>query len=194
MGWLHVFSEPDTVGDDLMRSDDEAFRALFLPDAITAVRPRGKGAIRVTSPVLFINTCRRPQCFYRVSTGEYRIIWREDLAALGRARRFLDHHTHPFAPGSSFVHLTGAGHCCFIRNEAVVHGRTPFLDFAAVGQRRVLARKWFMRDPKDAIYKHVPGMEICHEYAVLYPELFGDDRLVGEWNYDLASDRNIRKQ
>jgi hypothetical protein len=179
---------------DLMRSDDEAFRALFLPDAITAIRPRGKGAIKVTSPVLFLNNQRRPQCFYRVSTGEYQIAWRNDSASLERARRFLDQHTHPFAPGSSFVHLTAAGHCCFIRNEAVVHGRTPFLDVASLGLRRVLARKWFMRDPKDAVYKHVPGMEICREYAVLYPELFGDDRLLGEWNYDATSDRDIRKQ
>lgn len=179
---------------DLMRTDDDAFRALFLPNAITAIRPRGKGAIKVTSPVLFMNNHRRPQCFYRVSTGEYQIIWREDSAALERARRFLDEHTHPFAQGSSFVLLTAAGHCCFIRNEAVVHGRTPFLDSAALGQRRVLARKWFMRDPKDAVYKHVPGMEICHEYAELYPELFGVERLLGEWNYDSVSDQNIRKQ
>jgi len=179
---------------DLMRIDEEAFRALFLPNAITAIRPTGKGAIKVTSPALFLNPFRRPQCFYRVSTGEYQITWRDDSPALYRARRFLDGHTHPFAPGSAFVNFTAPGHCCFVRNEAVVHGRTPFLDLATLGRRRVLARKWFMRDPKDAVYKHVPGMEICEEYAVLYPEFFGADRLVGEWNYDPLSDQNIRKQ
>jgi len=165
-----------------------------LPDAITAIRPRGKGAIKVTSPVLFLNGCCKPQCFYRVSTGEYQIVWRKGSPALDRARRFLDSHTHPFAPGSSFVHFTSAGHCCFVRNEAVVHGRTPFLDCAGLGRTRVLARKWFMRDSKDAVYKHVPGMDVCRDYAILYPELFGPDRQVGEWNYNPDSDENIRKQ
>jgi len=179
---------------DLARIDDEAFQSLFLPDAITAIRPRGKGAIKVTSPVLFLNGCCKPQCFYRVSTGEYQIVWRKGSPALDRARRFLDSHTHPFAPGSSFVHFTSAGHCCFVRNEAVVHGRTPFLDCAGLGRTRVLARKWFMRDSKDAVYKHVPGMDVCRDYAILYPELFGPDRQVGEWNYNPDSDENIRKQ
>jgi Taurine catabolism dioxygenase TauD, TfdA family len=177
---------------ELASIDYEAFRSLFLPNAITALRPRGKGAIKVVSPVLFLNTARRPQCFYRVSTGEYQITWRTGSAALDRAREFMAHHTHPFAPASTFVHMTAPGHCCFVRNEATVHGRTPFLDLAALGQRRVLARKWFMESEEETVYKHVPGMDIYRDYADLYPELFGRDRSIGEWNYDKARDENIR--
>lgn len=177
---------------ELARNDAAAFRALFLPDAIQAVRPRGKGAIKVQSPVLYLNVARRPQCFYRVSTGEYEIGWRSGNDALDRARLFVESHTHPFSGGSTFVHLSSKGQCCFVRNEAVVHGRTPFEDNHARGLRRVLARKWFMRERKDAVYKHVPGIEVLSEYAKLYPEQFGEQVLTGEWNYDKDRDLNIR--
>jgi hypothetical protein len=179
---------------DLARDDFDAFRSLFLPDAIQAIRPRGKGAIKVKSPVLYLNVARRPQCFYRVTTGEYRIDWRSGVDALDRARQFIDSHTHPFSSGSTFVHLDSKGHCCFVRNEAVVHGRTPFRDDYTSGQRRVLARKWFMRDGKDAVYKHVPGIEIVRDYAGLYPEQFGEDVLTGEWNYNKDQGLNIRNR
>ena len=43
----------------LARRDPDAFGSLFLPDAITAVRPRGKGAIKVTTPALSCN-CSAP--------------------------------------------------------------------------------------------------------------------------------------
>jgi hypothetical protein len=82
---------------DLARDDPDAFRALFLPDAIQAIRPRGKGAIKVKSPVLYLNVARRPQCFYRVTTGEYQIGWRSGVDALDRASPFIDSRTHPFS-------------------------------------------------------------------------------------------------
>lgn len=177
---------------DLAKDDPEAFRSLFLPDAIQAIRPRGKGAIKVTSPVLYLNVARRPQCFLRVSTGEYEITWKSGLAALDRARQFMETHSHPFSGGSTFVYLSSRGHCCFLRNEVIVHGRTPFYDDLASGRRRVLARKWFMRDGKDAVYKHVPGIEVAREYAELFPDQFGADAVTGEWNYNKDLDRNIR--
>lgn len=177
---------------DLASDDPEAFRALFIPDAIQAIRPRGKGAIKVISPVLYLNTARRPQCFLRVTTGEYEVSWKAGFAALDRARQFIESHAHPFSAGSTFVHFSSKGHCCFLRNEAIVHGRTPFRDDYASGRRRVLARKWFMRDKKDAVYKHVPGMEIAREYADLFPDQFGVDVLAGEWNYNKDLDKNIR--
>jgi hypothetical protein len=175
---------------ELARSDSEAFRHLFLPNAITILRPRGKGAIRVTTPVLFLNEVRRPQSFYRVASGEYIVRWRADLPALDRAKSFLARFSAPFSYGSSFVHLSGRGHGCFIRNGQVAHGRSAFRDNPTNG--RCLSRKWYMRSSRDASYKHVPGMFIAHEFARLYTDLFGEDALIGEWNYDQDSDRNHR--
>src|SRR5256885_926158 len=40
---------------DLARDDMAAFKELFLPEALSQIRPRGKGAIIVKSPVLFLN-------------------------------------------------------------------------------------------------------------------------------------------
>jgi hypothetical protein len=70
----------------LARKDPDAFTSLFLPDAITALRPRGKGAIKVTTPVLFMNELNIPQVFLRVETGEYRISWRDDCRSHWPAR------------------------------------------------------------------------------------------------------------
>ncbi len=76
-GGYTYFSNLIALSLVLARLDREAFASLFLPDAITALRPRGKGAIRVSSPVLFMNEHGRPQNFFRVQTGEYRITWRQ---------------------------------------------------------------------------------------------------------------------
>jgi hypothetical protein len=177
---------------DLAKHDYAAFQSLFLPDAIIALRPRGKGAIKVTSPVLFLNEQGEPQVFFRVSTGEYQITWRSGLPALDRAAAFLNHHACPFASGSSFVHFSAPGHGCFIRNRLVVHGRTPFIDGAMPTQRRVLARKWFMTEARHTSYKHVPGIYLLQEFASIFPEWFGPSVLEGEWSYDPSSDKNIR--
>lgn len=32
----------------------------------------------------------------------------------------------------------------------------------------------------------------CGSYAAIFPELFGKDRIYGDWNYSVASDRNIK--
>jgi hypothetical protein len=75
----------------------------------------------------------------------------------------------------------------------VVHGRTPFIDGERPGERRVLARKWFMSAAQHAKYKHVPGMHLLDEFASIYPERFGPALLVGDWNYDPATDENVRR-
>jgi hypothetical protein len=177
----------------LAHTDRDAFTSLFLPDAITALRPRGKGAIKVTTPVLFLNEHGRPHVFFRLPTGEYRITWRRGLPPLDRAATFLSTHAQPFAPGSTFIHLSRVGGGCFARNECVVHGRTPFIDGKRPGERRVLARKWFMSAAHHAKYKHVPGMHLLDEFASIYPERFGPALLVGDWNYDPATDENVRR-
>jgi hypothetical protein len=176
---------------ELARNDRDAFNDLFLPDALTVIRPRGKGALRVTSPVLYLNEDNRPQSAFRTPSGEYQILWRSDRPALLRAADFLNKSAEPFAKASTFVHLMAKGHGCFIRNEVIGHGRTPF--FNAPGRiERVLARKWFMRHARDAVYKHVPGLFVAKEFASLYPEYFGPGVLEGEWRYDQQQGMNIR--
>lgn len=192
-GGYTYFQNLIPLGLNLARTDSEAFASLFLPDAITALRPRGKGAIKVTTPVFFLNEHGNPQAFFRVQTGEYSISWRANCPPLERAARFLESHTKPFAPGSSFVHLNTRGSGCIARNHWVVHGRTPFIDGTKSESRRVLARKWFMSAPHHAQYKHVPGMHILERFASIYPERFGPSMVEGDWNYDAQSGDNIRK-
>jgi hypothetical protein len=177
----------------LAATDREAFESLFLPDAITALRPRGKGAIRVSTPVLFVNEQNNPQVFLRLPTGEYQITWRAGSPALDRAARYLNSHAEPFSCGSSFIHLDRRGTGCICKNHWVVHGRTPFIDGRVGSRRRVLARKWFMCAPEHAHYKHVPGMHIHPDFASIFPERFGPEFLIGDWNYDAAREENVRR-
>lgn len=174
----------------LAEDDPEAFRSLFLPDAITCLRPRGKGAIRVTSPVLFLGATGQPQVFLRIASGEYQVSWRRGVPALDRARAFCERLVGPFAPGSIFVHFMAPGEGVLIRNQHVVHGRTPFVD--GPGRQRVLARKWYVENPLDAEYRHVPGMALQAEWANLLPERFGPGATSGEWNYVPDLDDNVR--
>lgn len=170
--------------------DPDAFEALFIPDAMTAVRPRGKGALKVVAPVLYINDVDEPQSFFRVASGEYEIRWREDVAALTRARKLLLDLAQPFALGSTFVHLMRPGEGVIIRNTDVIHSRTPFED-EALGTRRVLARKWFAASAELAPYRHAPGLNIARRYARLLPQYFSDEMQHGEWNWDAEQDRNV---
>ena len=189
-GGYTCFQQLVRISLALANDDPEAFRSLFLPDAIVALRPRGKGAIRVTSPVLYVNDRGEPQTFFRVSSGEYRITWRTDVPALTRARELLLRLAQPFAPSSTFVHLMHPGEGVIIRNTQVVHSRTPFED-DVYGTKRVLARKWFVPTPADQQYKHVPGMNVHPRYAELFPELFAPELLHGEWHYDPQIDDNV---
>jgi len=173
----------------LAESDQAAFDSLFLPDAIVAIRPRGKGAIKVTSPVLFVGRGGYPQTFFRVSTGEYRIEWR-NFEPLNRARAVLERLAQPFGPHSRFVHLMRPGETIILDNMHVIHGRTPFVDpHDTIG--RVLARKWFVRDQSDTAYKHVPSVHVHERWARLFPEQFASEQLSGEWHYDASLDLNV---
>lgn len=171
----------------LAASDPDGYRALFLPDAITALRPRGKGAIEVTSPAFFIGRGGVPQVFFRVTTGEYQITWRAH-PDVQRAAALLNRLTEPFGPSSTFVHLMRSGDAVIIHNRQVVHGRTPFID-PSDGLGRVLARKWFVPTQEDAVYRHVPGMEVAEPWASMF-DRFQGTALVGEWHYNQSTQRN----
>jgi hypothetical protein len=193
-GGFTFFYDMLALGVALACEDMEAFRHLFLPDAFTALRPRGKGAIKVVTPVFYINEAGQPQAFFRKNSGEYRTLWRADCPPLDRARKFLDSFTQPFSQGSSFVPFTRKGCACISRNRDIAHGRTGFIDGKEFDQRRVLSRKWFMTAERHAIYKHVPGMAVRSDIAALAPQQFGESQLVGEWLYDPVDDRNHRIQ
>jgi hypothetical protein len=191
-GGMTYFQNMMLLAFELRDKDVKAFESLFLPDALTISRPRGKGSIKVITPVLYMNECGKPQSAFRRPSGEYIIKWRRDPALL-RARDFLEIRTVPFAAGSMFVNFTGRGHGCVIRNDLLAHGRTDFLDDSERGRVRVLSRKWFMRSREHAEYRHVPGTLILPQYAVLYPDLFGEEVTTGEWLYSLSDDRNFKK-
>jgi hypothetical protein len=148
----------------LANDDREAFDALFLPDALTAVRSHGAEPVRIKAPVLYMNRFEQPQCFYRNASGEYKVTWRTGVPAIGRARRYLSRCTVPFGPSSTFVHLTRPGEGVFVQNQHVVHGRTRFID--RDGTNRVLARKWFVASPSELQPKRTLAMNIAPQYNV----------------------------
>lgn len=191
-GGFTFFQNILRVACTLSEHDFEAFESLFLPDALTVVRPRGKGAIRVTSPCLYLNEEGRVQSMYRRASGEYVVSWNDKDPPLERARQFLDEHAQAFAPGSTFVNLAATGHALIIRNEAIAHGRTRFVDGAADEVRRRISRKWYMRTREDIVYKHVPGLRLNSRYTHLFPHLSSPTMLEGEWRYDASSRENIR--
>jgi hypothetical protein len=189
-GGYTYFQNMIGVAIALAETDRPAFRSLFTPDAITALRPRGKGAIKVSSPVLYINDQGLPQIFYREPSGEYVIHWRQGDSALDRARRVLERFAAPFAPASTFVHFVRPGEGVLVQNEHVVHGRTPFLDDEHTA--RTLARKWYTRNVQDATYKHVPGMNVARSYLEHFGELFSENQEAGEWHFDPAVNDNVK--
>lgn len=191
-GGFTFFYDLPALAAALSLEDMEAFKSLFLPDAFTAVRPRGKGAIKVTSPVLYIGESGKVQAFFRKDSGEYVMEWRADHEPLLRARDFLHRHTTPFAGGSFFVPMMRPGSGCFSRNGDIAHGRTAFVDGTTPSQRRVLSRKWFMTSETHGSYKHVPGIALRADIAALSPERFGGEYLQGEWLYDRLRDVNDR--
>lgn len=189
-GGLTCFTNILRLGLELARDDFEAFQTLFLPDALTIIRPRGKGAIKVVTPALFMNTQHRPQSFVRVASGEYQVSWRHDLDACRRAQAFMEQHLRPLAPSSSFINMSAKGHGCLIRNQAVAHSRTTFIDHLDSGKVRLLSRKWYMSAQEHGVYKHVPGMFVDSPWGQLVPQRFGSEVLWGEWRYDRDTDEN----
>lgn len=189
-GAYNCFQNLVRLAPALAASDADAFRSLFLPDALTALRPRGKGAIQVTTPVFFLGRRGLPQVFFRLNSGEYSMTWRQHPDVL-RAANILTKACQTFSPGSFFAHLVRPGETVVINNQHVVHARTPFVDSTET-RGRVLARKWYVEELADAEYRHVPGMVIDERYAALFPNQFLGENLVGEWHFDATTRQNVR--
>ena len=191
-GGFTFFYDMFSIGMALAETDKEAFRSLFLPNAFCAIRPRGKGAIKVTTPIFYINEDGKPQVFFRKNSGEYRMTWREDCPPLLRAKIFLEKYTEPFASGSYFAPFSKRGTMCISRNRDIAHGRLSFIDGEDSKNQRCLSRKWFMTHSHHAVYKHVPGIALRKDLRDLVPDQFGDDKLTGEWLYDQLTKENKR--
>jgi hypothetical protein len=189
-GGFTFFYDVATLGVELAKTDMEAFRYLFLPDAITSIRPRGEGAIKITSPALYVNEDNQPQIFFRSTNGEHKAIWRKGCAPLDRACDFLYTYTTAFTPGSYFIPFTRKGQMCLSRNRDLAHGRTAYTNGQMAADQRVMSKKWFMTAEKHAVQKNVPGTAVRADFAALFPEQFGADKLVGHWLYDMQSDTN----
>ncbi len=191
-GGYTFFYDTLSLGAVLAQQDYEAFQSLFLPDAMISLRPRGKGAIKVVTPVLYINESGKPQTAYRRPCGEYYLSWRENCPPLDRAHTFLQEHTEAFCYGSFFVSLRAKGHGCLVNNRRMSHGRTGFIDGQSPSQTRCLSRKWFMTSKHHSKFKHVPGTNVHPKYARLFPEYFGPEQMEGRWLYNQKEDRNVR--
>ncbi|WP_143742949.1 TauD/TfdA family dioxygenase [Maricaulis sp. W15] len=188
-GGYTYFQNTLRVALQLAIEDPAMFRSMFLPDAITVTRPRGKGAIRVKSPILFLGEFGQPQVFFRVSSGEYVVETRDDPLVL-RGYQYLAEHCMPFAPSSTFINFSRRGFGCIVRNNVINHGRTRFMDDPDHGFVRVLSRKWFVSHEKHTEYKHVPGMFVLKKYAAIFPEQFGENVLSGEWHWNAENGCN----
>jgi hypothetical protein len=195
-GGYSCFQNLTRVVLELAVRDWAAFRGLFLPDAITIIRPTGARAVKVTGPVLFFDNHGHPHInFVGVSptrpVGDYRVRWTVDLAAR-RGLEFMLLRSMFFGPGSVFIHMDRSGCGVLFDNTRVIHGRTEFIDAPEFGVRRVIWRKWYAPGVDLMVYRHAPGIRLPAVLAGLRPDLFGPNLLSGEWRYVHAEDRNMR--
>lgn len=186
-GGITYFQNIVMCGLRLAKEDWAAFESLFLPDTMAVTRPRGKGAIRVSSPVFFVNQQNRAQSVFRMSSGEYQVQFRNDNDVTRAVAAIRDACSGP-QQGSRFTVLR-RGDMCIFRNTDIAHARTEFVDGDA---QRVLSRKWFMTSDSNSVYKHVPGMAIKEEYSEIFPGRFSGEALRGEWLLDQSTGENIR--
>ena len=170
--------------------DSEAFQSLFLPNAITSIRPRGKGAIKILSPILYLNQFNQAHAFYRKDSGEYKTEWL-NYEPLLRAKQYLHDYTKPFAPLSQFVAYT-ENSFLIIRNRDIAHGRTAFIDGKTEKDRRVLSGKWYMVGEEFCKHHHIPGTFAADNYKKEIGQQFSDEQLEGVWLYDKEADINQR--
>lgn len=75
-----------------------------------------------------------------------------------------------------------------IRNQMVVHGRTPFFDDAQY--TRCLARKWFVQEAAHQHYRHAPSLAVHTAWVEAFPEFFDESRTDGDWSYSATTGTN----
>jgi hypothetical protein len=195
-GGYNCFQNLARVALQLFMRDRQAFRKLFLPDAITITRPSGNRSIRVTGPVLYLDDEGRGRVnFVGVSpdhpSDDYKVNWSSDSDAR-RGLEFMLRHGTFFAPGSTFCHMDRPGSGVIFDNTDLIHGRTRFIDAPELGVRRMVLRKWFASTASTATYRHAPGLRLPPDLSKLRPDLFGSELLEGEWRYSSSEGGNVR--
>lgn len=195
-GGYNCFQNLARAALDLSVADREAYRALFLPDAITIIRPTGNRALKVTGPVLYLDEEGRGRVnFVGVSPArpvdDYEVKWSSDPDARRGLEYMLQCCTH-FGPGSTFCQMSRAASGVIFDNTCLTHGRTAFWDSAELDAQRIVWRKWFASNQEASVYRHAPGIRMPPELSSLRPDLFDIQLLQGEWRYSLSEDRNVR--
>jgi hypothetical protein len=185
---VNFFQDLVRVALELARSDAEAFTSLFYPTAMAQWRR----SMWLTNPILFVSEAGEPQVFFRVRDPQDDVYLRADTPGLERARDHLETYSQAHAPGSTYVALDRAGLGVFVDNRRVVHGRTGYTNAVDTGERRVLARKWWVRGQADLGVQNYPGLKIRPSSAALFPEAFGAAVTEGLWHYDPETRRNVR--
>ena len=176
----------------LAKEDWQAFKCLCLPNAISALRPRGKGAILVESPIFYLNDKNEPKVFFRVSSGEYEINYSQFNNNVKKSIEKLLYYASPFSNYSTFVNFSKRGFGCIIDNGVSLHGRTEFIEESESDSTRVLSRKWFMAEKKYTKYMHVPGIVTSNIFNNIFPDFYNENSLSGEWNYCAEKKSNIK--
>ncbi len=173
---------------DLALQDMEAFKSLFLPDALTYYRTGEQKPLKVVSPILYLNEINQPSVNFKISNSVHKVKYR-NVQPLKRAIEFID--SKIYGQGiykKSFFMKKNMG--TIINNRYMLHSREIFIDSAIPKNKRLLSTAWFTRDLLHKEYMLAPGISIKNEYASLFPEYFGDDKLVGNWRYNSLSKKN----
>jgi alpha-ketoglutarate-dependent taurine dioxygenase len=197
-GGYNCFQNLARAALNLAAVDKEAYRALFLPDAITIIRPTGNRALKVTGPVFYLDEEGRGKVnFVGVSparpVGDYEVHWSSDPDARRGLEYMLRCCVH-FGPGSTFCQMSRASSGVIFDNTCLTHGRTAFWDSTQIGAQRIVWRKWFASNQEASVYRHAPGIRMTPELSSLRPDLFDTQLLHGEWRYLSSEDRNVRIQ
>jgi hypothetical protein len=171
---INYFQNVLMLGLALAIRDYKAFEALFLPDAFTL----SWQGLKIIRPILYMNYAGAPQACFRVNDSDAKVGVRRGTAALDRAKRFLDEHLVPYAPGSSFAQFERAGAGCLVDNRATIHGRSAFRSRPG-SSGRILARKWWTDQSEFQSHRKCSGTALVRGASSVYPDLFGPNAIDG---------------
>ena len=162
----------------------KTFSALMMDRAITVTRKRGKGAIRVSSPIIYFADDELPGFFYRKSSGEYLVEY-ANYKLVQDGIQFIEQYAKPGTTCSLEVPFNQPFTGAILNNRFSAHHRNSFVDGAS---SRLLSRKWYMRSATHQPYKHIPLVLLSERYYKMYPRYADKKYHNGEWLYNSATD------
>jgi len=134
---------------ELRRSDEDAFRSLFDPEAISLTR-KSDGAV-LKRPVLYVRH-GLPAAFFRGPGEQYLVEPGARVPGAARGYEYLERHTNldERADGIFAVELDTPGKGILFSNIECVHGRSSFVNGADPTQQRRIAGSWWSLSRSDA--------------------------------------------